>query len=145
MDNSYFLHTATRDKWQKIGTNKRAGIAVPLFSIYSKDSIGIGEFPDLKLLIDWCKQTGMSILQLLPLNEVGDDFAPYSSISTFALEPMYLSLGNLIHVDNKTFTDEIKTLRKKFKQRKRRVNYKIKDEKIKLLWHIYKSIMSDGI
>jgi len=145
LNNSYFLHTATHDKWQQISTKKRAGIAVPLFSIYSKNSIGIGEFPDIKLLIDWCTKTGLSILQLLPLNEVGGDFAPYSSISTFALEPMYLSIENLKHVDNELFNNEITILRKKFKQRKRRVNYKIKVEKLKLLWHIYKSTLTDGI
>ena len=145
MDNSYFLHTVTGEKWKQIGTNKRAGIAIPLFSIYSKNSIGIGEFTDLKILIDWCNKTGMSILQLLPLNEVGDDFAPYSSISTFALEPMYLSVENLKNTETELFNDKIKRLRKQFKQRKRQVNYKIKDEKLKLLWHIYKSTRTDDI
>ncbi|MEZ4689689.1 MAG: 4-alpha-glucanotransferase [Ignavibacteria bacterium] len=47
---------------------------LPLFSIYSKNSTGIGEIPDLKKMVDWCINTDLSIIQLLPLNEVGFDF-----------------------------------------------------------------------
>jgi len=144
-DYSQFLQTAASAHWQKIGLKRRAGIAVPLFSIRSDKSIGIGEIPDLKLLIDWCKITGMSILQMLPLNEVGDDFAPYSAISTFAIEPMYLSIENLKNAEIEKFPLQIKDLRQKFKPRKRRVNYKIKNEKLKLLWHIFKKISIDEI
>jgi 4-alpha-glucanotransferase len=39
--------------------------------VYSKKSTGIGEIPDICLLVDWCKAAGMSLLQLLPLNDVG--------------------------------------------------------------------------
>lgn len=69
---------------------RRAGILTGLFSIYSKNSMGIGDLEDLKLLIDWSSQCGYSIIQLLPMNEVGSTFCPYDSISSFALEPMYI-------------------------------------------------------
>lgn len=72
--------------------NRRAGILAPLFSIYSNNSLGIGDFEDLKLLIDWCAKTGYSIVQLLPMNEVGPTSCPYDSISSFALEPVYVHL-----------------------------------------------------
>jgi 4-alpha-glucanotransferase len=71
---------------------RRAGILAPLFSIYSKNSLGIGDFEDLKLLIDWSSECGYSIIQLLPMNEVGPTFCPYDSISSFALEPAYARL-----------------------------------------------------
>ncbi len=70
-DNSgeLLLNTYSREKWKKIKPNKRSGVLVPLFSLYSQDSVGIGEYDDLKLLLDWCDKTGNSILQLLPMNE----------------------------------------------------------------------------
>ena len=71
---------------------KELGIAVPLFSIHSEGSCGRGEFPDLKLLVDLCKSIGFSILHILPLNDTGKDHSPYSSVSAFALNPLYLRL-----------------------------------------------------
>lgn len=80
----------------------------------------------------------MSILQLLPLNEVGSDFSPYNSISTFALEPMYLRLENLRIKNKKKYHHEIKKLKEKFPTGKGRVNYGIKRAKLELLYGIYK-------
>src|SRR5437870_858255 len=133
---SFLLKTPTKDKWKRIGINKKTGIAVPLFSIYSSQSCGIGDFNDLKLLIDFCKQNGFSILQLLPVNELGSDFSPYNSISTFALEPMYLSLKHLKQVQTAKYKNEIDKLRIKYRK-KERVNYSIKKEKLKLLRKIF--------
>ena len=52
---------------------KYAGVAVPVFSLKSNDSFGIGEFNDLKLLADWCEKTGMKIIQILPINDTRTD------------------------------------------------------------------------
>ncbi|MEO8210332.1 MAG: 4-alpha-glucanotransferase, partial [bacterium] len=134
------LHSKSSSKWQRIGIQRRAGVTLPLFSIYSKNSIGIGEIPDLRFIIDWCQQTGMSILQLLPLNEVGYDFAPYNAVSTFALEPMYLSIRKLRKADLKPFGKELRKLKKKFPAGNGKVNYDIKNEKIKLLKKIFKTV-----
>ena len=62
----FLLKTPLRKVWQKVGLKKRAGVVFPLFSIFSKKSLGIGEIPDLKLAIDWCRKVGMTILQVLP-------------------------------------------------------------------------------
>ncbi len=132
-----FLHTRAGKIWQKIGIHRRSGVVVPLFSVYSHDSIGIGEFPDLKMIIEWCVKTGMSIIQLLPLNETGNDFAPYNAISSFAIEPMYLRLNELNGVDPDKYKASINSLKKQFASDKRRVDYNIKHEKLKLLWKIY--------
>lgn len=144
-DYSHFLNTKTSDKWQRIGLKRRAGVIAPLFSIYSKKSIGIGEIPDIKLLVKWCQKTGISIIQLLPMNDVGFDFAPYNSVSSFALEPMYLSLNDLKNVNLNLFKKEIRELKKYIPSGKEKVNYKIKFEKIKLLLKIFKVSYIKGI
>ena len=105
---------------------RRAGVLVPLFSIYSDDSLGIGDLEDLKLLIDWCAKTGYSIIQLLPMNEVGSTFCPYDSISSFALEPMYMRLkpskpGN----------------RPRAQGSSSHVDYRVKEKKLRILWDSY--------
>lgn len=135
-----FLRSPSKDKWQKIGISRRSGIAVPLFSLYSKSSIGIGEIPDLKFLIDWCKQVGFSIIQLLPIYDTGYDFSPYSAVSSFALDPMYLNLNKLIGVDSSLYSIELASLKKKFPVRNKSIDYKIKKEKISFLDKVFRSI-----
>ncbi|MCC6866154.1 MAG: 4-alpha-glucanotransferase [Ignavibacteria bacterium] len=143
--NSYLLNSRTAINWKKIGTKRRAGIAVPLFSLYSKTSTGIGELTDLVLLAEWCLKTGISIIQLLPLNDVGSDFAPYSSVSSFAIDPMYLNLNKLNVVLSQEQMHKLEILRKKFRPLFGRVNYKIKNCKIEFLWDIYKGRKTDDI
>jgi 4-alpha-glucanotransferase len=135
----HFLNSPAKDKWKRIGTARRSGVVVPLFSIYSKESTGIGEMPDLKLVVDWCVKTGMSIIQLLPLNETGYDFSPYNTISTFALELMYLRLNKLRGVNTDKYDKEIKTLKKTFGKPGARLNFEIKDKKLTLLRKIFNS------
>ena len=74
-----------------------AGVAVPVFSLRSRDSLGVGEFQDLKKLADWAAECGQNIIQLLPVNDTtrshtSEDSYPYSAVSSFALHPMYLNL-----------------------------------------------------
>lgn len=137
------LKTLTKDKWARIGTHKRSGVVVPLFSINSNQSMGIGEIPDIKYIVDWCKMTGMSIIQLLPLNELGSDHAPYNAISTFALEPMYLRLNDLIGVDVNEVNRETKILKEKFSGKRSRVDYGIKTEKLKVLQKIFNNSFAE--
>ncbi len=132
-----FLDSQTKNKWEKIGIKRRAGVLVPLFSIYSKNSTGIGDFFDLKILVDWCKKCGLSIIQLLPLNDTGYKFTPYDCISTFAIEPAYINLYKLNAQNLEKFLPEIEKLKEKFIL-KERVNYEIKKEKLKILWEIFK-------
>jgi 4-alpha-glucanotransferase len=139
------FHTSkTSDKWAKIGIKRRAGTALPLFYLYSRKSTGIGEIPDLKLLIEWCKKAGLSIVQLLPMNETGYDHSPYNSISTFALEPMYLRLSDLKNIDAEKYKADIKKLKRKFPKGNYKVDYNIKDEKINLLWKIFQADFKDS-
>ncbi len=116
---------------------KRSGVLVPLFSVYSRESLGIGEFADLKLLSDWCVKTGNSIIQLLPLNETGM-FCPYDSESSFALEPAYLSLRRLPAAQKKKFGDRLQAVRKKFPAGQAHVDFGIKQAKLDVLWEMFR-------
>lgn len=116
-------------------------MAVPLFSIFSEQSAGIGQLTDLLLLAEWCEKCKISILQLLPLNDVGFNFRPYDAQSMFALDPMYLDLAGLSGADPAHFIGDIERLRRQFRPalKKARVDYRIKQEKLDLLWRIYAS------
>jgi 4-alpha-glucanotransferase len=97
---------------------KGAGVNIPLFSLRTKNSFGVGEFTDLKLLADWAKKAGLKVIQLLPVNDTisthtWKDSYPYSSISAFAQHPLYLNLEELA---GKHDVHLIKSLRKKQKQ-----------------------------
>ncbi|MDR0413875.1 MAG: 4-alpha-glucanotransferase [Prevotellaceae bacterium] len=77
-----------------------AGVAVPVFALRSDSSYGVGQFSDLKLLADWTKKAGLSMIQALPINDTSStltwrDSYPYSGISVFALHPIYLDLTPL--------------------------------------------------
>ncbi|MDD5668750.1 MAG: 4-alpha-glucanotransferase, partial [Candidatus Omnitrophica bacterium] len=137
--------TRSKEKWQRIGPHRRAGVLLPLFSVYSKKSLGIGEFEDLKPAADWCVKAGFSIIQLLPINEVGPVFCPYDSVSSFALEPMYISLRLLPHTDKKEIKEKIDILKKRFPCGGPHVDYAIKWEKLSVLWDIYSKEKIDSL
>jgi len=142
---AYFLNSRTADKWRTIGAKRRAGVALPLYSVYSSQSAGVGELTDLKLLSDWCVKSGISIIQLLPLNDVGGDFAPYNSVSSFAIDPMYLTIKDIKDADVTEFASELIRLKKKYRPLFGRVNYKIKQAKLDLLWKIYRTTRTDNV
>ncbi len=131
------LSSYSASKWKKIGVSKRSGVVVPLFSVYSQNSCGIGEISDLRLVIDWCKKTGNSVLQLLPMNEVSSTLCPYDAISSFALEPVYICLDNISCNKNKEIKDKILKLKETFPVGKPHVDYRIRNEKLKILWEIF--------
>ena len=74
-----------------------AGVAIPVFSLRSESSFGVGEFNDIRLMVDWAAATGQSIIQILPINDTTmtgtwQDSYPYNANSTFALHPQFLHL-----------------------------------------------------
>ena len=92
--------------WDWFGLTERQtlkGVAVPLFSLRTKDDFGIGEFADLPKLGDWCIANGMKIIQILPINDTTahydwHDSYPYNAISAFALNPIYLNIKALLSI-----------------------------------------------
>jgi 4-alpha-glucanotransferase len=77
------------------GVRQATGVAVPLSSLRSRSSFGIGEFADLPLLGQWCQASGLDLIQLLPINDTGYEPSPYSALSAYALHPVYLRLSDL--------------------------------------------------
>ena len=79
---------------------KIAGTAIPVFSLRSEGSYGVGDFGDLKKFIDWAEQTHQKAVQILPINDTTItgtwiDSYPYNSISIYAFHPMYIDLRQL--------------------------------------------------
>lgn len=94
---------------------KLAGTQVPVFSLRTRKSAGIGDFGDLKTMIDFVASTGQKVLQLLPINDTTithtwTDSYPYSCISVFAIHPQYADLHALPELkDAKARTEAEKT------------------------------------
>ena len=100
-DSSYYTEVQSVFKRQLVPYGSRAaGVAVPVFSLRSATSFGVGEFRDLKLLVDLMAECSMSIVQVLPINDTTRDFSkgdsyPYSACSSFALHPQFINLESV--------------------------------------------------
>ena len=85
---------------------KGAGCVIPVFSLRTRDSYGVGDFGDLKKMIDWVALTGQRVLQILPINDTTitntwTDSYPYNSISIYAFHPQYVCLSALPSLKDK--------------------------------------------
>ncbi|MDU1889223.1 MAG: 4-alpha-glucanotransferase [Dysgonomonas sp.] len=88
---------------------KAAGVAIPVFSLRSEDSFGIGEFSDLKKMVDWAEITNQKVIQVLPINDTTITYSwidsyPYNAISIYALHPIYLGLSEYPLEDKKLYS-----------------------------------------
>jgi 4-alpha-glucanotransferase len=126
---SYLGRSISSANWKNIGFKKRAGVLIPLFTVHSKNSFGVGDLGDLELVIDWAKSTSNSIIQLLPMNEVGASFCPYDAVSSFALEPVYICLKDFPEISGRRFNSA--------SEETNYVDYALKAEKLQLLWDVY--------
>jgi 4-alpha-glucanotransferase len=93
------FNAITGPAWKTVGVHPHHGINLPLSSLHSKYSCGIGEFLDLIPLIDWCHRLKIDVIQLLPLNNSEGDPSPYNSFSSCALNIIYLSLHALPYLE----------------------------------------------
>ncbi len=117
-----------------------AGIVVPLFSLHSKNSDGIGDFADLKRFIKWASGVGLSAIQLLPINDTTTfgtrkDSYPYNTVSVFALNPIYISLkdaGYSVPVDKKMKEQPAVDYEETFRFKMKALAEIYKSEKLKL-------------
>jgi 4-alpha-glucanotransferase len=119
-DGSDRKKTIVQDGFLRLAVNrwKGSGVAIPVFSLRTNNSFGVGEFNDIKLLVDWANETGLKMIQLLPVNDTSatqtwKDSYPYAAISAFALHPIYT---NLQKVAGKKGAQIIKALTKKQRQ-----------------------------
>ncbi len=95
---------------------KAAGTVIPIFSLRSEGSFGVGDFGDLKLMIDWCDKTKQRILQVLPITDTTmthtwQDSYPYNSISIYALHPQYTDFRQLPPLKDEAKRQAFETLR----------------------------------
>lgn len=96
---------------------RKAGTLIPVFSLRTEGSFGVGDFGDLKRMVDWVEYTGQRLLQVLPINDstithTWTDSYPYSCISIFALHPQYADLRQLPALNDKAKAEEMEVLRK---------------------------------
>ncbi len=95
---------------------KIAGTVIPVFSLRSEGSFGVGDFGDLKAMVDWVASTGQRALQVLPINDTTMtgtwvDSYPYKSISIYALHPQFTDLRQLPALADKKRAAEFEALR----------------------------------
>lgn len=78
-----------------------AGVTVPLFSLRSARSWGIGEIGDLPGFAQWARDAGLRLVQLLPLGEIGSsETSPYAALTAFGIDPIYVSLADVADLGN---------------------------------------------
>ncbi|KXX67251.1 4-alpha-glucanotransferase [Flammeovirga sp. SJP92] len=107
-------HRFTYDKraWRGMG------VALPVFSLRSEQGLGVGEFLDIKGLVDWSKETGMRLVQILPVNDTMATYTwvdsyPYASVSVYALHPLYINLEAVGALKDKKKMTKLKNLKEK--------------------------------
>ena len=110
----YSLDQAFFEIWNR----KLAGTLVPVFSLRSKTSAGIGDFGDLKTMIDLMAKTGQRVLQLLPINDTTithtwTDSYPYGCVSVFAIHPQYADLRTLPQLEDEEARTEMEAERQR--------------------------------
>ncbi len=98
------------------GLPRAAGVAIPVFSLRGEQSLGVGEFADLKRLADWAAGVGLKLIQILPINDTTSshtwtDSYPYSAISVFALHPLYLRIEDMGYAMPAAFAVELDAAR----------------------------------
>lgn len=81
-------------------TVRFAGVNVPVFSLRTAKSFGVGDFSDLKKLVDWVSAVGLKMIQILPINDTISTYSfldsyPYNAISVFALNPLFIDIFKL--------------------------------------------------
>ncbi len=116
-------------------TQKLAGIVIPLAALRTDTSAGVGEFPDLAELGDFCVNTGIKLVQLLPVNDSGFQSSPYSALSAFALHPLYLKIGDM--PEAASFAAEAARIRKRFESAARFPFGEVLRAKMELLARVY--------
>ena len=93
-----------------------AGTVIPIFSLRSEGSFGVGDFGDLKMMVDWCAKTKQRVLQVLPINDTNmtytwQDSYPYNSISIYALHPQYTDFRQLPALKDEALKAKFEALR----------------------------------
>src|SRR5580692_5852185 len=80
---------------------RSAGVVLPLFSIRTRRDWGVGQITDLPACARWIARSGHSLLQVLPPHELSEgETSPYSALSAFALDPIYVGVEAVEDLDD---------------------------------------------
>jgi 4-alpha-glucanotransferase len=120
---------------------KATGVAIPVFSLRSEEGFGIGEFNDLKKMVDWAKKTGQRIIQILPINDTilyhsNYDSYPYNAVSVYALHPIYLHLESVGKLKTKKQKDYFQSKKKELNEK----NFSDYQNVLMAKWEFFKII-----
>jgi 4-alpha-glucanotransferase len=120
-------------------SKRRIGVVVPVGALRNKNSIGVGEFPDLADFALLCKKMKIGFIQILPINDSGFDSAPYFSLTAFALHPIYLRIGDMeeYKTADHSIKDMISEAKKKFGKEERYSHYQIFTAKMEIFKALY--------
>lgn len=112
------------------------GTVVPVSALKTEQSCGTGEFLDLIPFAEWCKKSGLTLVQILPVNDTGTDPSPYNTLSAYALHPLYIRIAALPEAQD--FTTEITELTQSLKKNKRVEYTEVLEKKQRLLQKMYR-------
>ncbi|MDR2394110.1 MAG: 4-alpha-glucanotransferase [Treponema sp.] len=114
------------------------GTVIPIGALRGEQSIGAGEFPDLPAFGELCKNMGLALIQLLPVNDTGYDSSPYSALSSCALHPLYLRIQDLPEAEAEpSFAEKVEEQLGIFRDEPRFPYYKLLRAKMELLRKLY--------
>ena len=111
------------------------GTVIPVGALRTEKSIGVGEFPDLADFGVLCAKMGIGLVQLLPVNDTGYQSSPYSALTAFGLNPLYLRIGDL--PESAGFEADIAAIKKEFNAAARFPYGALLGAKMNLLRKIY--------
>lgn len=134
----YELTQASFDLWKR----KMAGTNVPVFALRSHSSFGVGDFGDLKKMVDFVALTQQRVLQVLPINDTTithtwTDSYPYSCISIFALHPQYADLTQLPPIKDEKKRNVFEQIRQELNELPQIDYERVNDTKTKYLQEIF--------
>ena len=113
------------------------GTAIPVGALKTGQSTGVGEFPDLAEFGELCAAMGIGLVQLLPVNDTGYQSSPYSALTAFALNPLYLRIGGIPEAAG--FESDIAALKSRFEGLPRFPYESLLRAKMSLLREIYRA------
>ncbi|MFW6252894.1 MAG: 4-alpha-glucanotransferase, partial [bacterium] len=120
------------------------GVAVPVTALRGDNDLGVGEFADLPRFGRFCRDSGLQVLQILPINDSGHDSSPYSALSAYALHPIYIRISDLPELADPKIADSvapaIEAMRLKAQDRPKVVYREVLDAKFAVLRSIYEAV-----
>ena len=105
-------HRSTDARFPSGSDNRLIGTVIPVGALRTEKSIGAGEFPDLAEFGELCVKMGIGLVQVLPVNDTGYQSSPYSALTAFGLNPIYLRIGDLPEASG--YEADIEAIKKKF-------------------------------